>query len=247
MNRFLLSIGLTQSTTDPNLYLGQGVLLLLYVDDIILAHTLPNGANTVKKHLLHKYKMTDLGLAKRFLSVEIDQNDDGISLCQGEYIQKVLRRFRMESCHNALSPMDLNVQLSNTICEDKPALDCNRYLSMVGSPMYAVLGTRPDLLYCVTALSRYNSTPLQVLITTARRAVRYLKETSQHRLHYPRGVVAAESEDLSVQARIQGFTDSDWAGNELTRKSVGGCIFYAYTIPENTNWEPLCPRAFHWQ
>ena len=161
INRFLLSMGLTQSTTDPNLYLGQGVLLLLYVDDIILAHMLPNGANTVKQQLLQKYKMTDLGLAKWFLGVEIDQNDDGISLCQGEYIQKVLCRLRMESCHNVLSPMDLNLWLSNTICEDKPASDRKRYLSMVGSLLYTTLGTQPDLSYCITALSRYNSTPLR--------------------------------------------------------------------------------------
>ena len=184
-NRFLLSIELTQSTTDPNLYLGQGVLLLLYVDDISFAHTLPNGANTVKQQLLQKYKMTDLGLAKRFLGVEIDQNDDGISLCQGQYIQKFLRRLRMESCHNALSSMDLNVRLSNTICEDKPGSNRKRYLSMVGSLMYAAPGTRPDLSYCVTALSRYNSTPLQMHITAARHALWYLKGTSPHRLHYP--------------------------------------------------------------
>ena len=144
---------------------------------------LPNGANTVKQQLLQKYKMTDLGLAKWFLGVEIDQNDDGISLCQGEYIQKVLCRLRMESCHNVLSPMDLNLWLSNTICEDKPALDRKRYLSMVGSLLYAALGTQPDLSYCVTALSRYNSTPLQMHITAARRALRYLKGTTQHRCH----------------------------------------------------------------
>ena len=84
-------------------------------------------------------------------------------------------------------------------------------------------------------------------ITAARRALWYLKGTSQHWLHYPRGVVATKSQDLSVHAWIQGFTDSDWAGDELTRKSVGGCIFYAYTTPENTNGGPLHPGAFYWQ
>ena len=153
INRFLLSIGLRQSLTDPNLYVGSGVLLLLYVDDIILVHTFPTGGETTKRQLLEKYKMTDLGKACRFLGVEIHQGAEGISLCQGDYIRKVLQRFSMEGCHGALNPMDPNVRLSNENCEDKRVTDHKQYLSIVGSLMYAALGTRPVLSYCVTALS----------------------------------------------------------------------------------------------
>ena len=123
INRFLLAIGLQQSATDPNLYIGPGVLLLLYVDDIILAHTAPDGGVSVKQRLLDQYKMTDLGKARRFLGLEIYQQPSGISLCQREYIQKVLRRFRMENAHDTLSPMDTNVLLNNVNCEDKQVLD----------------------------------------------------------------------------------------------------------------------------
>ena len=80
----------------------------------------------------------------------------------------------MEECHDALSSMDPNVRLNNTSCEDRPVSDRKKYLSMVGSLMYAAVGTRPDLSYCVTALSRYNSTPLQMHLMAAKRALRYL-------------------------------------------------------------------------
>ena len=70
INAFLISIGLRQSPTDPNLYIGPGILLLLYVDDIILAHTLPSGGESVKQKLLRKYRMSDLGAAQRFLGIE---------------------------------------------------------------------------------------------------------------------------------------------------------------------------------
>ena len=49
INKFLLSIGLKRSPTDPNLYIGLGVLLLLYVDDIVLVHTLPEGGTESSK------------------------------------------------------------------------------------------------------------------------------------------------------------------------------------------------------
>ena len=236
INRFLLSIGLRQSSTDPNLYIGTGVLLLLYVDDIILAHTTPGGGLSVKRQLLGKYKMSDLGVARRFLGLEIHQTSAGISLCQEEYILKVLRRFRMESCHAALSPMDPNVRLNNTKCEDRQVTNHKGYLSIVGSLMYAALGTRPDLSYCVTALSRYNAAPLQMHLTAAKRALRYLKGTSNYMLHNSRGPA---SSDIPSNIVIHGFTDSDWAGNELTRKSVGGCVFYTGAL--------VASGVVHWQ
>ena len=224
INRFLLSIGLQQSSTDPNLYIGAGILLLLYVDDIILAHTTPGAGSLVKRQLLERYKMSDLGEARRFLGLEIHQTPAGISLGQQEYILKVLRRFGMENCHNAPSPMDPNVRLNNTKCEDRQVPNQHGYLSIVGSLMYAALGTRPDLSYCVTPLSRYNATPLQMHLTAAKRALRYLKGTSDYMLHYPSHHA---SHDTLNTVEIHWFTDSDWAGNELTRKSVGGCIFFA--------------------
>jgi len=56
---FLRSIGFKQSAEDPNLYLQPGVLLVLYVDDLLIAY---NGTDRCRiKQLLHtKYKMSDL-------------------------------------------------------------------------------------------------------------------------------------------------------------------------------------------
>lgn len=248
INAFLISIGLRQSPTDPNLYINPGILLLLYEDNIILAHTLPSGGESVKQKLLRKYRMSNLGAARRFLGIEITQETEGISLSQKEYIQRVLRRFRMESCHPALSPLDPNVRLNNPLGEDKQITDSRQYLSIVGSLMYAALGTRPDISYCVTALSRYNATPLQMHLTAARRALRYLKGTSSFKLHFSRGGGACGE---TFPVAVQGFTDSDWAGNELTRKSVGGCIFY--TQPRDPEQAMIGARglmvsgAVHWQ
>ena len=176
----------------------------------------------MKQQLLQKYRMSDLGAARRFLGIEISQETEGISLSQKEYIQRVLRRFRMESCHPALSPLDPNVWLNNPLCEDKQITDPRQYLSIVGSLMYASLGTRPDISYCVTALTRYNATPLQMHLTAARRALRYLKGTSSFKLHFSQGGGAWGK---TFPVAVQGFTDADWAGNELIRNSMGGVYF----------------------
>jgi hypothetical protein len=218
INTFLLSIGFTQSSTDPNLYMQTGTLLLLYVDDMLIAETdASTQASMVKNQLKDKFKMKDLGKVRRFLGIEVDED---YNICQKDYITQILQRFRLQKARPALSPMDPDVRLDNPHCEDKPA---NRrlYQSMVGSLMYASLGTRPDLAYCVTTLSRYNAAPLMMHLTAAKRALRYLSATKDLKLCFTHQAGVADLNDTS----LLGFTDSDWAGNLTNRKSVGGCLF----------------------
>jgi hypothetical protein len=157
INEFLLSINFKQSNADQNLYIKQGVLLLLYVDDLLIVDTSSHGneATKVKEQLSQKYKMTDLGEARRFLGLEICKTRNGYTLGQQDYINTIVKRFGLENAKPASSPMDQNVRLENEYCEDK-LVDKKKYLSLIGSLMYAALGTRPDISYAVTALSRYN-------------------------------------------------------------------------------------------
>ena len=208
----LLNLGFHECSEDPNLYIKDGVIILLYVDDLLIAHADSDAANRVKLVLKRHYKMTDLGEAKRFLGMQIDRAKDGIFLSQESYISGMIRRFRMENATPIHSPMDPHVALDNENCEDKP-VDKTLYLSIVGSLMFAALGTRPDIAFSVMALSRYNVLPLQMHLTAAKRVLRYLRTTKTSRLFYP------------TTGDLHGFTDSDWAGRTSTRKSVGGCIF----------------------
>jgi len=238
---YLQSIGFRQSAEDPNLYLQQGVLLVLYVDDLLIAHKGKKGrGHRIKQLLQKKYKMCHLGAAKRVLGIEIEKTKDGgFSICQRGYINTIIRRFRLMDAKPAKSPLDPQTDLANTVCEDKPA-NRKEYLSMVGSLMYAALGSRPDIAYSVTALSRYNVQPLEMHTTAAKRVLRYLKTTSDFRIHYRRLPLSSHDTNTS----IVGFTDSDWAGNLTTRKSVGGCLFGLGT---NGSDGPVMSGLVHWQ
>jgi len=85
INAFPLSLGFTQSSADPNLYLrSNGILILLYVDDISMSYpeAAANAAIEVKVKLSERYKITNLGPAPQFLGIEIHLDDTGISLGQ---------------------------------------------------------------------------------------------------------------------------------------------------------------------
>ena len=185
IDTFLISLGLTRSTTDANLYLGNGVLLLLYVDDFIIAYNKSgeNYATEIKSKLKTQFKITDLGRAKLFLGIEIHYAKDHIALGQKYFINTVLKRFNMQNCNSVRTPLDPNVDLNNPECDDAP-FDTKLYMQMVGSIMYLATGTRPDMAFCVTSLCKYNSCPLMMHGTAAARALRYLKGTTDVALHY---------------------------------------------------------------
>ena len=90
---YLQSIGFRQSAEDSNLYLQQGVLLVLYVHDLLIAHNGAEGrGHRIKQLLQKKYKMCDLGTAKRFLVIEIERTKDGgFSICQRGYINTIIQ------------------------------------------------------------------------------------------------------------------------------------------------------------
>jgi hypothetical protein len=217
INAFLLSLGFKQSSTAPNLDLKDGVLLLLYIDDILIVSTSDDSpsspGNQVITALKTKYKMSDLGEARQFLGLEINRDKNGISLSQETYIDTMIKRFSMEDSRNVSNPLDPNVRLENEECEDNPA-DHMLYLSLVGSLRNAALGSRPDISFAISSLTRYNSAPVATHLTAAKHVLRNLKSTLAFRLHFP-----------ACSKGLEGFTDSDWAGCRSTRKSVGASVF----------------------
>jgi hypothetical protein len=160
-----------------------------------------------------KYKISNLGKARCFLGLKINRDENGISLSQESYIDTMIKWFGMENGYHISNPLDPDIWLENEEYEDHPA-DCTLYLSLIGSLMYAALGSCLDISFTISSLSRYNLAPLATHLTTVKWVLRYLKSTSAFRLHFP-----ACSEGL------EWFIDSDWAGCHSTRKSVGGSVF----------------------
>ena len=96
-----------------------------------------------------------------------------------------MQRFGLMDAKPAKSPLDPQTDLANTHCEDKSA-NRKEYLSMVGSLMYAALGSRLDIAFSGTTLSWCNVEPLEMHATAAKRVLRYLKTTARFRIHYRR-------------------------------------------------------------
>ena len=84
MDAFLLSIGFTRCKSDPNVYLQRhdGILqvIVLFVNEILITRSCNTSISSIKSSLHSEFAMTDLGMLRQFLGLEIEQFERGIML-----------------------------------------------------------------------------------------------------------------------------------------------------------------------
>ncbi|GLJ30415.1 hypothetical protein SUGI_0601930 [Cryptomeria japonica] len=96
---------------------------------------------------------------------------------------------------------------------DSEPIDPTYYRQIIGSLMYLV-NTRPDICYATNVLSHFMCEPKKIHLMVAKHILRYLCGTIGLGLKYK-----------NVEIQLQGYSDSDWAGSSIDRKSTTGCCF----------------------
>src|SRR3954471_2130671 len=138
--------------------------LILYVDDILLIGNDKEFLNTIKESLKSSFSMKDLGEAAYILGIKIyrDRSWRLIGLRQRTYIDKVLKRFNIHEAKKGFLPASHGIHLSKTQGPSTP-YDQRRmdkpYASAIGSIMYAMVCTRPDVSYALSSTRRYQANP----------------------------------------------------------------------------------------
>lgn len=197
------------------------VILVLYVDDILLASNDSDMLYETKRFLSSNFEMKDLGEASYVIGIEIhrDRSRGILGLSQRAYIDKVLKKYNMQSCSPSVAPVVKGDKFGLYQC---PKNDLEReqmglipYASVVGSLMYAQVCTRPDIAYITGMLGRYQSNPGMDHWKAAKKVLRYLQGTKDLMLTY------RKMDNLEVM----GYSDSDFAKCADDKKSTSGYIF----------------------
>jgi hypothetical protein len=107
-------------------------------------------------------------------------------LSQGEYIEKVLERFRMKNEKPVSTPLASHFKLTKEMCpktqEEIEYISKVPYSSTVGSLMYAMVFTRPDIAHAVGVVRRYMNNPSKEHWEAVKWILRYLRGTATHAL-----------------------------------------------------------------
>jgi hypothetical protein len=154
----LISAGFSVNEADRCVYYrhggGQGVILCLYVDNILIFGTSLDVINEVKTFLCQSFNMKDMGDADVILNIKLIKGENGITLTQSHYVEKVLSHFGYKDSKPSPTPYDLSLVLQKNKIISRDQL---RYSQMIGSLMYLASATRPDTSFVVSKLSRFTS------------------------------------------------------------------------------------------
>ncbi|GKF53914.1 retrotransposon protein, putative, ty1-copia subclass, partial [Tanacetum coccineum] len=173
-------------------------------------------------YLRRCFDMKDLGEAAYILGIKIyrDRSRWLIGLCQSAYIEKILKQFHMENSKRGSIPIQDKLRLSKSQGASTPAelkrMQSVPYASVVGSIMYVVRCTRPDVAFAhhITSLQQ---NPGDLHWTTVKNIMKYLRNTKDMFLVY-RG-------DIKRELRVSCYTDAGYLTDADDLKSQTGYVF----------------------
>jgi len=190
--------------------------MAIYVDDIIVMSKDMAIIHSIRDKLKQEFKIKELGELKYCLGTEVtrDRNQKSIFMNQCAYIGKVAERFGVSDCKDVYTPAEIGNVLVK-MSEEETFEDRYPYREVVGSLMYALTCTRPDIGNAVGNVAKYCAKYNKQHWMAAKRIVKYLKTTS----HY--GIMFNGKEKKA----LCGHADANWAADLDSRRSTTEYIF----------------------
>ncbi|GJU14537.1 hypothetical protein Tco_1142503 [Tanacetum coccineum] len=187
---------------------------------LYVLHQAPRAWNEMctefEKMMHKKFQMSSMGELTFFLGLQVTQKDDGIFISQDKYVDEILKKFGFSTMKTASTPMETSKPLMKD--ENAEDVDVHLYRSMIGSLMY-LTSSRPNIIFVVYACARFQVTPKVSHLHVVKGIFRYLKGQPKMGLWYPK----------DSPFDLKAYTNSDYAGASLDRKSTTGDSEYVAT------------------
>ncbi|KAL0440274.1 UNVERIFIED_CONTAM: Retrovirus-related Pol polyprotein from transposon RE2 [Sesamum latifolium] len=194
--------------------------LVLYIDDILLIGNDVKMLGDIKAWLSTQFSMKDMGEASYILGIKIyrDRSRMMLELTQSSYIEKVLKRFKMDHSKRGVLPMRHGIKLSKKQSpktdEELKRMSSIPYASAVGSIQYVVQYTRPDVAYALSVTSRYQACAREAHWGAVKSILKYLKRTKDMFLIYGGGELI-----------LEGYSDTSFQSDDDDAKSLSSFVF----------------------
>jgi hypothetical protein len=213
LSGFLFERGFEMGKVDQTLSLlrqGRDILIVqVYVDDIFFGGSSNSLVARFAEDMSRKFEMSMMGELQFFLGLEIKQSKEGTFVHQAKYTKDIVREFKMEDSKAMTTPMSTTTALDAD--EEGEHVDQKEYRSMIESLLY-LSATRPDIQFSVCLCTRFQAYPR----TSHRQAVKRIFRYLRHTLDF--GLWSSASSSLALHC----FSDTDFAGCRLDRKSTSG-------------------------
>lgn len=231
VNQFIISLGFKRLSSDTCVYVratatSHLIILSIFVDDIVSAYHDDDEQewSVVKRLFMAKYNIKDIGELKWVLGMRVtrDRAKATLVLDQHQYLTKVVNKFNMQDSKPCGTPETPGSKLTQDQCPkdgspQQVEMKAVPYEAVVGSLLYASLGTRPDIAHAVNEISKYMKNPGPAHWTAAKRILRYVNGTLGKGLVFSGGM-------CDGTLHVDAYSDADWAGDVDDRKSTSGYV-----------------------
>lgn len=221
INESLVTFGFKRCLSDQCLYYkkfskNHWCLLLIYVDDILIAATNNDIFNETEKNISNIFTLKPLGPIGQFLGLQINNQNNSYTISQEKFINKIISKYGLEDAKPAVIPLDPSYHRNQ---ENQQPLPSNeQYRSLIGSLLYIALNSRPHISTSVSILSQKITQPSQYDWDQLKQIVRYLRATIKLKLHI----------NTTNIEQLEGYSDASWSESKIDGKSQSGYLFKLY-------------------
>ena len=160
LSKFLLENDFTRGNVDKTLFIqkkyNELLIVQIYVDDIIFGATNKNLCKEFTKLMQREFQMSLMNELNYFIELQVKQTKNKTFISQTKYIEKIIKKFGMESSKPLSTPISLTYKLDKD--EEGINIEQMLYRDIIGSLLY-LTASRPDILFSVCVYARFQSNP----------------------------------------------------------------------------------------
>ena len=224
LGKFLCTLGFKRLVSDPGVFVHEandGVCIIgSWIDDLIILCNSKSLRAKIVQALDKKFGVKDLGEPSWCLGIRIRKDCDGTyHFNQSTLIERLIEDFAKNGRKHASLPLDPRSKLTSGSTGDMGApIDSTIYRQLIGGAMYLMTGTRPDIAFALSTLSRQVSSPCVDHMEAGRNLIRYLNKTKDYELKL--GNLGETNKEIMMSC----YVDASFGSDVETRRSVTGLI-----------------------
>ena len=213
-------LGFRTCSYDPGLFIHQErrhLYITTHVDDFQLVAERDEDIEWMKDALAREWEIKDVSNMTYYLGMEVEFTNGHINLLQREFIKDFVQSFGLDNANSQTTPLPQGFEVDD---EPDGSIITREYQRGTGKLQWLAVKTRPDISEAAGTLARFNTAPTKKCWNGLLHVIRYLKGTMNDGLTYGPASTSPTTNRLPI-----GYSDSNWAGPNSGRKSIGGYIF----------------------
>ena len=190
------------------------------MDDILIMSTIQKEINSFKQQLKKHFKFSDNLKFESILGIKITTHNTKTFISQNQYCKNILQKFNYQNINTKSTPMENKLLIEEITTNINYELT-KKFQEMIGSLLYLMIHTRPDISFAITRLSQFNKNANSTLIQHAKRIFQYINKTKDYGIYV----------DPSDKMILKGYCDASYAEHNSNKKSISGYVFFLDDTP----------------